>query len=73
MLNFTLTKIINIREMYFQVGLSKADGGEFLRRIRGVLMGQNLNVNVNFNTLNIWPLIRKLAEMAVIGLSGFIG
>ena len=71
--NFVLTQIINIREVYFNVGLGAASGGEFACRIKGVLMGQNLDVNLQFNTRNIWSLVKSLAERAMSGLSKFIG
>ena len=71
--NFVLTQIINIREVYFKVGLGAASGGEFESRIKGVLMGQNLDVNLQFNTRNIWSLVKSLAERAMSGLSKFIG
>ena len=67
------TQIINIREVYFKVGLGAASGGEFACRIKGVLMGKNLNVNLQFNTKDIWSLVKHLAERAMSGLSKFIG
>ena len=71
--NFVLTQIINIREMYFKVGLSAASGGVFECRVKGILMGQNIDVRLSFNTRNIWSLIKNLAERALSGLSKFIG
>ena len=71
--NFVLTQIVNIREMYFKVALGAASGGEFACRIKGVLMGQNLDINLQFNTRNIWSLVKSLAERAMSGLSKFIG
>ena len=71
--NFVLTQIINIREVYFKVGLGAASGGEFACRIKGVLMGQNLDINLQFNTRSIWSLVKSLAEKAMSGLSKFIG
>ena len=71
--NFVLTQVINIREIYFKVGLSAASGGAFQCRIKGVLMGNNLNVSLRFDTRNIWSLVKNLAERAVSGLSKFIG
>ena len=71
--SFVLTQIINIREIYFKVGLSAASGGAFQCRIKGVLMGNNLDVSLQFDTRNIWSLVKNLAERAVSGLSKFIG
>ena len=71
--NFALTKIINIREMYFKVGLSAASGGKFQCRVKGVLMGKNINVNLSFDTRNIGTIAKSLAERAVSGISKFIG
>ena len=71
--SFALTKIVNIREIYFKVGLGVASGGVFECRVKGVLMGGNIDVNLRINTRNIWSIIISLAEKAIPGLSGFIG
>ena len=73
LVHLVFTQIINIREMYFKVGLGAAKGGEFACRIKGVLMGLNLDVYLEFNTRDIWSLVRNLAEKALSGLSKFIG
>ena len=70
---FVLTQIINIREIYFNVGLNTASGGRFQCRVIGVLMGQHININLNIDTRNIWSIARSLAEKAFSGLSKFIG
>ena len=70
---FTLTKIINIRKMYFRVGLRLANGGKFQCRVEGVLLGRSINLSLSFNTRNIWSVGRALAERAISGLSKFIG
>ena len=70
---FVLTKIINIRELYFKVQLSKASGGVFQCRVKGVLMGQNINLSLEINTKDIMSIARSLAEKAVRGISKFIG
>ena len=72
-ISFALTKIINIREIYFKVGLGVASGGEFECRVKGVLLGGNIDINLRINTRNIWSIIRSLAERAIPGLSSFIG
>ena len=71
--DFVLTEIINIREIQFRAGLSVAKGGEFMCKIRGVLLGKDLNVSVNFNIRDITSLIKNIAEKAITGLSSFIG
>ena len=71
--NFVLTKIINIKEMYFKVELSAANGGKFQCRVKGVLFGKNINVQLSFNTKNILSIAKSLAERAVKGISKFIG
>ena len=71
--NFALPKIINIREMYFKVGLRAASDGKFQCRVIGVLMGKSINVNVNFDIHNIGTIAKDLAELAVSGISKFIG
>ena len=71
--SFVLTQIINIREVYFRVGLSVANGGEFECRIKGVLLGNNIDIHLKFDTRNIWSLAKALAEKAISGLSKFIG
>ena len=70
--DFILTEIINIHEIRFRVALSAANGGEFMCQIKGVLLGNELNVEVNFNIRDIASLIKNIAERAVSGLSGFI-
>ena len=70
---FTLTKIINIREMYFKVQLSAANGGKFQCRVAGVLMGRNINLNLSFDTRNILSIAKSLGEKAVSGISNFFG
>ena len=71
--DFVLTEIINIHEIHFRVALSAAKTGEFMCQIKGVLLGQALNVEVNFNIRDITSLIKNIAERAVSGLSSFIG
>ena len=71
--SFLLTQIINIREIYFNVGLNVANGGRFQCRVMGTLMGQNININLDIDTRNIWSIARSLAEKALSGLSKFIG
>ena len=69
--NFVLTQIINIREVYFKVGLSAASGGRFQCRVKGVLMGKNINLSLYFDTRNIWSLAKNLGERAISGTSKF--
>ena len=71
--NFALTEIINIREMYFKVALSVADGGEFQCRVKGVLMGNNINLNLKLNVRNPLELAKSLGEKAISGISKFFG
>ena len=71
--DFVLTKIVNIREIHFRVSLQAAKGGEFMCRVKGVLIGMNLDLVININTGNIWPLIIKLGEKVITGLGSFIG
>lgn len=70
---FTLTKIINIREVHFKVGLSVANGGKFRCQVRAVLMGRNVVLHLHIDTRNIWSIARQLANRALGGLSKFIG
>ena len=72
LVNFALTQTINIQEIYFRTALSEASGGEFMCRVRGVLMGKQLDMVDSFNARNIWPLVRKVAERAVLGLGTVI-
>ena len=62
--DFVLTKIVNI---------SFTPGGEFMCRVKGVLIGMNLDLEININTGYIWPLIIKLGEKAITGHGSFIG
>lgn len=71
--NFALTKVINIREMYFKAGLSVANGGVFHCRVKGILMGKSINLNLSFDTSNIGSIAKALAERAFSGISKFIG
>ena len=73
LVDFALTKILNIREMHFRVALGTAKGGEFECGIRGVVLGVNFNLRVKFNLFDIWSLIKYIAEQAISGLSKFIG
>ena len=70
---FVLTKIINIREIYFRVALSVAKGGEFMCRIKGVLLGLNLDLALKVNTRDITSVIKSIADRVISGLSNFIG
>ena len=71
--NFVQTQIINIRETYFKTGLSTANGGGFVCRVKGVLMGRNIDVNLKVDTRNVRSVARSLGENAISGLSKFIG
>ena len=71
--NFALTEIINIREMYFKVALSVADGGEFQCRVKGVLMGNNIDLELALNVRNPLELAKSLGEKAISGISSFFG
>ena len=70
---FTLTEIINITEMYFKVKLSVANSGQFQCRVKGVLMGKNINVNLDFDARNPLKIAKLLGERAISGISKFIG
>ena len=71
--NFALTEIINIREMYFKVALSVADGGEFKCRVKGVLMGNNIDLDLEFDIRNPLDLAKSLGEKAISGIANFFG
>ena len=73
LVNFALTKLIAISEMYFKVELSAANGGKFQCRIKGVLMGKSLNEELYFDTKNIFAIAKSLGEKAISGISKFIG
>ena len=66
-------QIINIHEMYFKVELSVANGGRFQCRVKGVLMGENINVNLDFDIRNPLKIAKLLGDRAISGLSKFIG
>ena len=70
---FTLTEIVNIREMYFKVELSVANGGVFQCRVKGVLLGNNINLELTLNIRNPLELAKSLAEKAISGISKFFG
>ena len=70
---FTLTKILSISEMYFKVELSVANGGKFQCRLKGVLVGQNIDQSFSFDTNDIFGIAKSLAEKAVSGVSKYIG
>lgn len=71
--NFVATKIIYIKEIYFKVGLNVAQGGVFQCRVKGVLMGNHINIYLKFDTKHILTIIKALGEKAIHGLSKFIG
>ena len=59
--------------MYFKVKLSVANGGKFKCRVKGVLMGKNINLKLDFDTNDILGIAKSLGERAVSGISKFIG
>lgn len=66
-------KIINIIEMHFKVELGKAVGGRFLCQVKGILLGKRFSLHLDFDTRNIFSLVKSIAEKAISGLSKFIG
>ena len=66
-------KLIDIRHIYFRSALGKAKIGEFECRVRGVLIGANLDIMVKFNIRDVLSLIKNIAERAISGLSKFVG
>ena len=68
---FTLTKIINIKEMYFKVQLSAANGGKFQCQVKGVLVGRNIDLNLSFDISNILSIAKSLGEKAMPGILKF--
>ena len=70
---FTLTELINIREMYFKVALSVANGGEFQCRVKGVLVGNDFDLNLYLIVGNPLELAKSLGERAISGLKDFFG
>ena len=68
---FALTEIINIREMYFKVALSVANGGEFQCQVKGVLMGNDIDYDLDFNIENPLELAKSLGEKAISGISKY--
>ena len=73
LVDFTFTKIFNITEIYFRVALGSAKGAEFECRVKGVILGMNLDVKLKFDLRNIFSLIKPLADQVLRGLSKFIG
>ena len=71
--DFIATNIINIREIYFKVALSVARGGKFQCRVKGVVVGRDLNVNLNFDVKDILSIAKSLSEKVISGISDFIG
>ena len=71
--NFALTEIINIRGIYFRTTLSVAQGGQFLCRLKGTLMGESIDVHLQFDVKNIMGIAKSLGERAISGIAGFIG
>ena len=73
LVDFSFTKPINIREIYFRRALSVANSFEFDCRVKGVLLGANLDIRVKFNVRDVLSLIGVIADRAISGLSKFIG
>lgn len=71
--SFIATKIINIHEIYFKVALSVANSGKFQCRMKGVVVGRNLDVNLNFDIKDILSIAKSLGEKVISGISDFIG
>ena len=70
---FALTEIINIHGMYFGTTLSVAQGGQFVCRLKGILMGEDIDVHLQFDVNNIMGIAKSLGERAISGIAGFIG
>ena len=73
LVDFAFTKLINIREIYFRRALSVANIFEFDCRVKGVLLGANMDIRVKFNVRDVLSLIGVIADRAISGLSKFIG
>ena len=68
---FALTEIVNIHEMYFKVELSVANGGVFQCQVKGVLMGDDIDLDLDFDIKNPLELAKSLGEQAISGLSKY--
>ena len=71
--NFVLTQIINIHEIYFKVELGEAEKGKFQCRVKGILVGQSVDLELYIDTGDILSIAKSLGERAVSGISDFIG
>lgn len=70
--SFIATKIISIHEVYFKVALSVAESGKFQCRVKGVVVGRNLNVNLKFDVRDVLSIAKSLGEKVISGISDFI-
>ena len=66
-------QIINIKEVYFNVSLSEANGGKFSCHVKGVLVGQTLDVDLDIDVRNPLTIAKALGERIVHGISDYIG
>lgn len=69
---FIPIQVINIREIYFRVGLDVASGGRFECRVIGTMMGLNINHKLKIDVHNICSIAMSLADIVVPGLSKYI-
>ena len=69
---FSLTQIIYIQEIYFNVGLDVANEGSFMCQVKGTAMGQKFTRKLEIDVNKLCPFAMSLANLAVPGLSNNI-
>ena len=61
--------IVNLKEIGFDVSLSAAAGGSFAGSVRGCLVGNNVELNININLHDVTAIARQIADHVIDGLS----
>ena len=71
--SFALNDLFNIEEVSFDVQLSVANSGSFSGRVKGRILGNNVDVALRINVRDVSSMAKQLAEEAIDGLSSFLG
>ena len=61
--------IVNLKEICIDDLLSAAAGGSFAGSVRGCLVGNNVELNININLHDITAIARQIADHVIDGLS----
>ncbi len=66
---FGLGGVVNLKEIRFDVSLRVAAGGSFAGTVRGCLVGNNVQLDINVNLHDVTAIARQVADHVIDGLS----